>query len=249
MQNLILLFLFPFSIFAASDEPIFGENGMVVSTSKQASNAGIEILKKGGNAIDAAVAVGFALAVTSSSNGNLGGGGFLVFVNNNGESFTLDHREKAPKASNRDMFLDDNQEVVPGMSLYSRAGSGVPGTVDGLIKALNDHGSGKISLRQAIAPAIRLAGQGFNLSYYEAERFNAYKNFFEQNNAAAKIFIKKNGKPWNKGDRFIQRDLEKTLKRISNYGRDGFYSGLVAELIVKEMKKGNGLISLDDLKV
>jgi gamma-glutamyltranspeptidase/glutathione hydrolase len=248
MQNLILLFLFPFSIFAASDEPIFGENGMVVSTSKQASNAGIEILKKGGNAIDAAVAVGFALAVTSSSNGNLGGGGFLVFVNNNGESFTLDHREKAPKASNRDMFLDDNQEVVPGMSLYSRAGSGVPGTVDGLIKALNDHGSGNISLRQAIAPAIRLAGQGFNLSYYEAERFNAYKNFFEQNNAAAKIFIKKNGKPWNKGDRFIQRDLEKTLKRISNYGRDGFYSGLVAELIVKEMKKGNGLISLDDLK-
>ena len=248
MQSLIILFLSTFFLFAASEEPIFGENGMVVSTSHHASEAGIEILKKGGNAIDAAVAVGFALSVTSSSNGNLGGGGFLIAVMNDGKSFSLDHREKSPKNSDRDMFLDKDGKVIPGMSLYSRAGSGVPGTVDGLIKVLNDHGSGKISLGQVIAPAIRLASQGFKLSYYEAERFNNYKEFFEQNDAASNIFIKKNGNLWKKNDRFIQRDLAKTLKQISKYGRSGFYSGLIADLIVKEMKKGNGLISLEDLK-
>ncbi len=235
-------------ISGASPDPVFGENGMVVSTSKQASEAGISILKKGGNAIDAAVAVGFALAVTSSSNGNLGGGGFLVAAFSNGESISLDHREKAPSGSNRDMFLNDSGTVVSGMSLYSRASSGVPGTVDGLIRALEDHGSGTISLRQALAPAIKLADKGFLISHYEAKRFNAYKRFFQENDAAAKIFIQKNQIPWKQGDRFIQKDLARTLKRISKYGREGFYSGLIADLIVKEMKKGNGLISVDDLK-
>ena len=196
MLQLLLLILLIEPIFGASSNPVYGENGMVVSTSRQASQAGIDILKKGGNAIDAAVAVGLALAVTSASNGNLGGGGFLVASLIDGASFTLDHREKAPSSSNRDMFLDDSGNVNPGMSLYSRAGSGVPGTVDGLIRILKDHGSGKISIRQVLAPAIRLAEKGFLLSHYEARRFNAYKAFFEKNEAAADIFIRKDDRPW-----------------------------------------------------
>ena len=248
--NLILTtFVFSFHILiAASSDPVFGENGMIVSTSKQASEAGIEILKKGGNAVDAAVAVGFALAVTSSSNGNIGGGGFMVAAMNDGQTFTLDYREKAPAAAHRDLFLNDSGNVVPGMSLFSRAGSGVPGTVDGLIRALSDHGSGNITLRQALAPAIRLAEKGFELSHYEARRFNDYEGRFQSNDAAAAIFIRKDNNPWKKGDKLVQRDLAKTLKRISKYRRDGFYTGPVADLIVAEMKRGNGLISIEDLK-
>ena len=234
-------------LFAANSDPIFGENGMIVSTSRQASQAGIDILQKGGNAVDAAVAVGFALAVTSSGNGNLGGGGFMVGVMENGERFTLDHREKAPESAHRDMFINDSGNVISGMSLYSRASSGVPGTVDGLIRALNDYGSGNISLRQVLAPAIELADKGFNLSHYEARRFNAYKEFFKRNDAANEVFNRKDSKPWKKGDRFVQKDLAKTLKRIAKFGRDGFYSGVVADLIVKEMKRGNGLITHEDL--
>jgi len=242
-------FIFSFQLLtAANSNPVFGENGMIVSTSKQASEAGIQILKKGGNAVDAAVAVGFALAVTSSSNGNIGGGGFMVAAMADGETFTLDHREKAPAAAHRDLFLNDSGNVIPGMSLFSRAGSGVPGTVDGLIRALEDHGSGKISLRQALAPAIRLAEKGFKISHYEARRFNGYKSFFERNDAASKIFIRQNETPWSTGDKFVQKDLAKTLKRIAKFGRDGFYSGPVADLIVAEMKRGNGLISHDDLE-
>jgi gamma-glutamyltranspeptidase/glutathione hydrolase len=242
-------FIFSFQLLtAANSNPVFGENGMIVSTSKQASEAGIQILKKGGNAVDAAVAVGFALAVTSSSNGNIGGGGFMVAAMANGETFTLDHREKAPATAHRDLFLNDSGNVIPGMSLFSRAGSGVPGTVDGLIRALEDHGSGKISLRQALAPAIRLAEKGFKISHYEARRFNGYKSFFERNDAASKIFIRQNETPWSTGDKFVQKDLTKTLKRIAKFGRDGFYSGPVADLIVAEMKRGNGLISHDDLE-
>ena len=248
IRIVILFIFFQKFILAATTNPEYGQNGMIVSTSRQASEAGIEILKKGGNAIDAAVAVGFALAVTSPSNGNIGGGGFLVASFANGLSITLDHREKAPQNSHRNMFLNDSGDVIPGMSLYSRASSGVPGTVDGLIRALENHGSGNISLREAINPAIYLAERGFKLSYYEANILNVYKSFFSKNKAASKIFIKDNGKPWKKGDKLIQKDLAKTLKRIARYGRDGFYSGNVAEMIVEEMQRGNGLITLQDLE-
>ena len=248
IRIVILFIFFQKFILAATTNPEYGQNGMIVSTSRKASEAGIEILKKGGNAIDAAVAVGFALAVTSPSNGNIGGGGFLVASFANGLSITLDHREKAPQNAHRNMFLNDSGNVIPGMSLYSRASSGVPGTVDGLIRALEDHGSGNISLREAINPAIYLAERGFKISYYEANILNVYKSFFAKNKAASKIFIKDNGKPWKKGDKLIQKDLAKTLKRIARYGRDGFYSGNVAEMIVKEMQRGNGLITLQDLE-
>ena len=242
-----LVIIFQNFIIGATSNPEYGQNGMVVSTSYQASQAGIEILKKGGNAIDAAVAVGFALAVTSSGNGNIGGGGFLVAAFSDGTSISLDHREKAPLNAHSKMFLNDSGSVIPGMSLFSRASSGVPGTVDGLIRALEDHGSGKISLREVLNPAIHLAERGFKLSYFEANRLNAYKDFFKRNKAASKIFIRIDGKPWEKGQKLIQKDLAKTLKRIARYGRDGFYSGPVAQLIVEEMKRGNGLITKEDL--
>ena len=235
-------------IFSASSDPVFGENGMVVSASRQASEVGVEILKKGGNAVDAAVTVGFVLAVTSSANGNIGGGGFMVSALSNGSVFSLDYREKAPAAAHRDMYLDPDGDIVEGMSLYSRAASGVPGSVDGLLKALADYGSGNINRRQALAPAIRLAEKGFILSHYEATRLNHNKDLFKQNEAAAEIFVRKDGRSWQAGDRLLQADLARTLKRISKHGQDGFYRGHVADLIVAEMKRGNGFISHEDLK-
>jgi len=232
---------------AQSQEPIVSENGMVVSTTKYASEIGVSILKKGGNAIDAACAVGFALAVTSPSNGNIGGGGFMVTYLADGTTFTLDYREKAPAAAYRNMFLDDNGEVIKDMSITTRASSGTPGSVDGLLKAWEIYGSGNISLRELITPSIMLAERGFKLSLYEAQKLNAFKELFRKNEAAAKIFIRSDNKEWQKGDRLIQRDLGKTLKRIARYGREGFYSGKTADLIVSEMNKGLGLISYQDL--
>ena len=232
----------------ASPDPIFSKNGMVVSLNENASAAGVKILQKGGNAIDAAVAVGFALAVTSPENGNLGGGGFMIGATSNGEIFSQDHREKAPLKSTKDMFLDKDGLVIPGMSLTSRASSGVPGTVHGLLSAWSDHGSGNIRLQQLLAPAIKLADKGYILSKRRADFYNYYKNIFLQNTAAAKIFIRRDGRPWEQGDLFVQKDLAKTLKRISKSGIDGFYKGITAKLIVKEMERGNGLISEHDLR-
>ena len=232
----------------ASPDPIFSKNGMVVSLNENASAAGVKILQKGGNAVDAAVAVGFALAVTSPENGNLGGGGFMIGATSNGEIFSQDHREKAPLKSTKDMFLDKDGLVIPGMSLTSRASSGVPGTVHGLLSAWSDHGSGNIRLQQLLAPAIKLADKGYILSKRRADFYNYYKNIFLQNTAAAKIFIRRDGRPWEQGDLFVQKDLAKTLKRISKSGIDGFYKGITAKLIVKEMERGNGLISEHDLR-
>ena len=220
---------------------------MVATSHPLATQIGIDILKSGGNAIDAAVAVGFALAVTSSGNGNIGGGGFLVAYKIDGTTFTIDHREVAPSKSSKDMFLDDFGNVIPGESLYTRAGSGVPGTVEGLIRAFEDHGSGKLSLQEILKPAIKLSEEGFYLSYYEAQRLNAYKSFFEKNKAAKKIFTRQDNQPWKENDKLVQLDLSKTLKRIARHGRDGFYTGPVAKMVVEEMKRGNGLISMNDL--
>ena len=245
---ILLLITIISSLYAASPNPVFGENGMVVSTNVHASEAGVAILKKGGNAIDAAVAIGFTLAVACPENGNLGGGGFIIGATSDGKVFSQDHREKAPSRSDRDMFLDNNGSVIPGMSLTSRASSGVPGTVHGLLSAWSDHGSGNIRLQRLLSSAIRLAEKGFLLSYYQAELFNSYKDDFASNNAASKIFIRKDNRPWKHGDLFIQKDLAKTLKRIAKNGIDGFYKGLTADLIVKEMQKSNGLITAYDLE-
>ena len=227
-------------------KPVHGNNGMVVSTSHQASQIGIEILKQGGNAIDAASAVGFALAVTSSSNGNIGGGGFMVGRFADGQTFSLDYREMAPSKAHRDIYLDDNDNVIEGKSLIGHFASGVPGSVDGLLRAWRDYGSGNISLKQLIGPAIRLADDGFKLSKYEADRFNRNKDFLSKYPSTKQIFTR-DDRRWQKGDIFYQKDLAKTLIRIVNKGRDGFYKGKTADLIVKEMNKVGGWITLEDL--
>ena len=227
--------------------PVYGKNGMVVSTSRHASQVGIDILKNGGNAVDAAVAVGFALAVTSSSNGNIGGGGFMVARFADGKTFTLDYREMAPAKAHRDMYLDEKGDPIKGKSLFGHLASGVPGSVDGLLKAWRDHGSGNISLKQVLAPAIKLADKGFDLSYYEAARFNRSKERLSQHPETKRIFSR-DDRVWEMGDFFIQKDLAKTLKRISKKGRNGFYMGKTADLIVAEMETGGGWITHKDLE-
>ncbi len=241
LSSIILL---PHLLFS---KPVYAENGLVVSASELASKVGVEIMKKGGNAIDAAVATGFALAVTFPQAGNLGGGGFLVARMENGETFTLDFREVAPKSAHRDMYLDENDEVIRGMSLYSHQAAGVPGTVDGLLKVFNDYGSGNITLRQILSPAIQLAKNGFEISHDFANHLNMYKGLFVYNEGASDIFIKKDSSAWEYNDQLVQADLAKTLIKISQQGRNGFYSGKTADLIVKEMQKGNGLITKEDL--
>ena len=228
-------------------EPEYAKNGMVVSASRLASDAGVNILKKGGNAIDAAVATGFTLAVTHPQAGNIGGGGFLVAHMAYGESFSLDFREMAPSMAHRDMYLDDSSNVVHGLSLYSHLAAGTPGSVDGLLKIWRDHGSGNISLRQLLLPAIQLAERGFPISYGFARVLNIFHDFFINDDGAKAVFIKKNGEPWRAGDKLVQRDLARTLKLISRKGRAGFYEGKTAQLIEREMAEGNGFITKDDL--
>ena len=248
LKPYILIFFFlHIKINGASPGPVVGENGMVVSSCEYASLAGIEILKKGGNAVDASVATGFALAVTVPNAGNLGGGGFMVGLMSDKSTFTLDFREKAPQKATKDMFLDSEGNIIPYMSLRNHAASGVPGTVHGLLNALKDQGSGKISLSQILAPAIKLASKGFILSHERANLFNSYRDLFEKNNAAKKIFIKKDKSLWKSGDKVIQSALASTLKRIRKDGINGFYRNQTAHLIVEEMKKGNGLITYQDL--
>ena len=228
-------------------EPEYAKNGMVVSASRLASDAGVNILKKGGNAIDAAVATGFTLAVTHPQAGNIGGGGFLVAHTAYGESFSLDFREMAPSMAHRDMYLDDSSNVIPGLSLYSHLAAGTPGSVDGLLRVWRDHGSGNISLRQLLLPAIQLAERGFSISYGFARVLNIFHDFFINDDGAKAVFIKKNGEPWRAGDKLVQRDLARTLKLISRKGRAGFYEGKTAQLIEREMVEGNGFITKEDL--
>jgi len=221
---------------------------MVVSASRLASQVGVDIMKSGGNAIDAAVATGFALAVTYPQAGNIGGGGFLVAHLADGRDITIDFREAAPISANRDMFLDENGNVIDEMSLRSHNSSGVPGSVAGLLTAWRYYGSGNISIKQLIQPAIKLAWDGFTITERFTNSLNNYKSLFENDKGASEIFIRKDGKPWEGGDVLVQKDLAKTLKRIIKNDIDGFHSGKTAELIIKEMRNGGGLISKRDLE-
>ena len=246
MKTKSLFLIALFCVSCSKQKMVSGQNGMVVSTSTQASQVGIEILKQGGNAIDAAAAVGFTLAVTSSSNGNLGGGGFMVTRMANGKTFTLDYREMAPKSAYKDLFLDSSKNVIKDKSTKTHYASGIPGSVDGLLRAWKDHGSGNISIQQLLNPAVNYAENGFQLSKYEAKRFNNNKSFLSKHPETKRIFTR-DDRNWKRGDIFYQKDLAETLKRIIKYGRDGFYKGKTADLIVSEMKNVANWITLEDL--
>ena len=263
------------SDYTQSSENLENKNGAVSSTSRLASAAGIDIMKKGGNAFDAIVATGFTLAVTSPSNGNIGGGGFMVARTADGEIVTLDFREKAPTLSYETMFLDENGNYSRNLALLSHKSSGVPGTVDGLIKIFDDYGSGNFTLDEILSYAIDYAENGHAINKSSAFGFDFYKHLFLEDKGSTEVFIKdyslemrqlqedvSNGtipeeeyikkmrqlNQWNEGDIIVQKDLAETLKRIALNGRDGFYEGKTADLIVNEMKLNNGLISHDDLK-
>lgn len=241
---LLLVLTFSSLIFAQYPGAVRGKNGMVVSASKIASEVGVEILKKGGNAIDAAVAVGFALAVTYPSAGNIGGGGFMIIHLNDGRSTSIDFREKAPMNSHEKMYIDSLGNFLPNLSQEGVTSAGVPGTVAGLIYALEKYGT--LSLKEVIKPAIKLAKEGFILDYRLAQSINYYYQDFLKIPSSAKIFTK-NGKPFEEGDLFIQKDLARTLKLISKNGKDGFYRGEVADKIVQHMRKSGGFITYEDL--
>ena len=242
---LALLFLFFNFSDSASRRPVKGFNGMVVSSDSLATRVGVEILKKGGNAVDAAVAVGFALAVTYPQAGNIGGGGFMVIRMANGETITIDFREKAPMKASEDMFLDENGNFVPERSQIGHLSVGVPGSVAGLLLALEKYGT--MSRKEVLKPAIKLAEKGFIVNEGLA---NAFKNAFEhfKKFPSTMKYFSKNGQPYKAGDRLVQKDLAKVLKLIRDKGRDGFYKGRIADLIVEEMKRGGGLITYEDLE-
>lgn len=228
--------------------PFYGKtqgsrNGMVVSAHPEASKAGVEIMKQGGNAVDAAVAVQFALAVVYPSAGNIGGGGFMVYRSKTGQTATLDYREKAPAGASRDMYLDAAGNPIPGKSLRGHLASGVPGSVDGMVQAHKKYG--KLSWKQVVQPAVDLAEKGFILSADQASDLNRAKaNFSKYNEVSA--FVK--NEEWKAGEKLIQPELANTLKLIRDKGRAGFYEGSVAEMLTAEMKRGAGLISKEDLK-
>lgn len=223
----------------------WAENGMVVSAHVEASRAGVEVLRKGGNAVDAAVATGFALAVVFPVAGNVGGGGFMVIRHSDGTATTIDFREKAPAAASRDMYLNESGEVQPELSQRGHLASGVPGTVAGLYLAHQRYG--KLPWKEVLEPAIRLAEDGFTLSHNQANRFNSYRNRFLAYPGTARYFTRESGR-FRAGERFVQRDLARVLRRIRAHGRDGFYRGETADLIVAEMERGGGLINHADLE-
>ena len=219
-------------------------NGMVVCAYPDAARVGLDILKKGGNAVDAAVAVQFALAVTLPEAGNIGGGGFMVYRSKTGESNTLDFREKGPAAANVNMYLDSAGNVVPNMSLYTHKASGVPGSVDGMVQAHSKYG--KLKWADLVQPAIDLARNGFKITKHLAADLNHTSGQFKKLNPG-KTYLMKEGE-WHEGEILIQEDLAKTFEQIRDKGRDGFYDGVVADQLVAEMKNGDGLISKADLQ-
>lgn len=228
---------------------VTGRNGMVASAHPAASAVGLAILKAGGNAVDAAVAVHFALAVCYPFAGNLGGGGFMVYRDRAGKSYTLDYREKAPRAATKDMYLDSAKNVINGLSTSGHLASGVPGSVDGMVEAHKRFG--KLKWAQVLQPAIDMAERGFVLTERDATGLNRVKTDLMKQNPGKTYFLKSTVPTdtitWHAGETLVQTDLGQTLRRIQQKGRKGFYAGATAQLLADEMKQGGGLITQQDL--
>ena len=236
------------TIFSEMDRihPVWAENGMVSAQERLAAEIGRDIMAKGGNAVDAGVAVAFALAVTLPRAGNLGGGGFmLVHDAETGRTQAIDYRELAPSGASRDMFLDDKGEADSDKSLYTGAASGVPGTVAGMRMALDTYGS--MPWADVIAPAIRLAEEGIIVTPDLADSLEAEREALMKHPSTAKIFFKDGGAGYRPGERLVQADLAATLKKVAAEGPDGFYKGAVAENIAKAVQAAGGPMTVEDL--
>ena len=226
--------------------PVYGKNGMVASEQGLATQVGLDILKQGGNAIDAAVAVGFALAVVLPNAGNIGGGGFMVLHDDKtGKDVAIDFREIAPAKASRDMYLDNQGNVIDGKSLFTHDASGVPGTVAGMEYALKKWGT--MPLSKVLEPAIQLADKGFIVSDVLAQTLKEEKSTLGKWSASKAIFFK-NGEPLKSGDLLVQKDLAKSLRLIAKQGAKAFYQGEIATKIAKEMQSHGGTMTLEDLK-
>lgn len=226
--------------------PVYGKNGMVASEQGLATQVGLDILKQGGNAIDAAVAVGFALAVVLPNAGNIGGGGFMVLHDDKtGKDVAIDFREIAPAKASRDMYLDNQGKVIDGKSLFTHDASGVPGTVAGMEYALKKWGT--MPLSKVLEPAIKLADKGFIVSDVLAQTLKEEKSTLGKWSASKAIFFK-NGEPLKSGDLLVQKDLAKSLRLIAKQGAKAFYQGEIATKIAKEMQSQGGTMTLEDLK-
>lgn len=230
---------------AASVAPAAAENGMVVTAQHLATRVGVQVLKDGGNAVDAAVAVGYALAVVYPAAGNLGGGGFMTVQLADGRKTFLDFREKAPLAATANMYLDKEGNVVKGLSTRGHLAVGVPGSVSGLELAREKYGTMKRAT--LLAPAIALADKGFALDQGDIDMLRTATEDFRKDPASAAIFLKKDGAPFEVGDTLVQKDLARTLKAISEQGTAGFYKGRVAAALVKSSQQGGGIITQADL--
>jgi len=220
------------------------KHAAVVCAHPEASKVGVSVLKKGGNAVDAAIAVQFALAVVYPNAGNIGGGGFMVYRSSRGETDALDYREKAPGKASRDMYLDDKGNPIANKSLLGALASGIPGTVAGMVKAHDKYG--KLSWKKDIQPAITLAEKGFPITAQQASELNSHKAGFQKYNRKPTAFVKE--AQWVEGDLLIQPELANTLKLIRDKGRAGFYEGPVATAIVRSMEHTRGMISAADLQ-
>lgn len=229
---------------AASVAPVAAENGMVVSAQHLATQVGVDVLKRGGNAVDAAVAVGYALAVVYPAAGNLGGGGFMTIQLADGRKTFLDFRETAPKAATANMYLDKDGNVIKGLSTLGHLAVGVPGSVSGMEYAREKYGTMKRA--ELIGPAIQFAEQGFVLDQGDVDMLHTATKEFQDDPASRDIFLKK-GQPFEAGEKLVQPELAETLREIDRRGTDGFYRGWVGSAIVASSQAGKGLLTQDDL--
>jgi gamma-glutamyltranspeptidase/glutathione hydrolase len=249
LQLTLCLMLPATTTYGAAREPVRGKHGMVASNSTLASQVGIDVMKRGGNAVDAAVATALALAVTYPEAGNLGGGGFMLIRFKDGRTTSIDYREMAPAAATHDVFLDSKGNLIKGegSSTLGYRASGVPGTPAGLEMAFKKYGSKKLTWAQLVEPARKLATDGYALSYHMASLFHAFEKNLAPYEESKRIFLK-DGMFYDEGEVFKQPELAATLARIQKFGAKDFYEGTTAQMIADDMKAHNGLITLADLK-
>ena len=238
---------FVFLLVSSCSKEVKPNNAVVVTRHHLATDVGAEILEIGGNAVDSAIAIAFALAVVNPSAGNIGGGGFLLYYNaDEKKTYALDYRERAPIAANENMFLDADGNVIKNLSLNSYLAAGIPGTVKGMFTIHELFGSK--SMDDLISPSVKLASEGFRLSAFQANNFNKYRKKFLNGSDSESIFINSDDKDFSAGDVFTQTDLAESLRLIKDKGQKAFYEGEIAEKIVSDFSDNGGLITSQDLQ-